>query len=374
LHDQGQENERAHRTRGRSRRAARVRVWVYAAPGTARSDRGTMSTVCAVVAAMKVSVPDNPTTQREGGDANQQGCGCGQRSRLECRRRRDARACSALTRQIAAPEGRVAGGVAADSINAEAGGALRRSDAVAALRDAGVGRRGGRGVGRRRSGGGGRSGSRSVGRRGGVGPRVRDGSRRSTGPCCSRGCGGRRCRTVAEPRSSLLGTEVTAAIVGETGAIRYFIETGPLGTQRQTEGTIEIANVITCVNLAPVAYATYPVRDRYVQQARDNDADCQPEQPLRASEPGTKYVRLRLLLSASRFHLRTPLRKVRHLGRCPASKMQARLFYNSRLVNDKTYPAHRLATVVPVDARNQGAVCDEHDSIQLNPHAEQIRW
>jgi len=54
--------------------------------------------------------------------------------------------------------------------------------------------------------------------------------------------------------------------------------------------------------------------------------------------------------------------------------MQARPFYNSRLVNDKIYPAHRLAAVVPVDALNQGVVCDEHDSIQLNPHAEQCRW
>src|SRR5215470_16648578 len=87
--------------------------------------------------------------QRERRNANQQRGGNRQRTRRECRRRRDTGTRPALSGQIASPEGRVAGRVAADAIDAETRGALSRRGACPALRDAGVGRGGGRGVGRR---------------------------------------------------------------------------------------------------------------------------------------------------------------------------------------------------------------------------------
>src|SRR5215470_1074326 len=129
----------------------------------------------AEVATMKVLGPNSTPPQRERRNTNQQRGGNRHRPRRECRRRRDTRARPALSRQITSPEVRVAGGVAADAIDAEATGAHRGRRTVTANWNAGVGRRGGRRVGRRRSVGGGRSGSRSVGRGGGVGRRARGG-------------------------------------------------------------------------------------------------------------------------------------------------------------------------------------------------------
>jgi len=98
---------------------------------------------------MLPSAPRRTPPHRERCDANQQRGGNCQRTRCECRCRRHTGAGAALSRQIASPEVRGARGVAADAIDAEAGGALSRRRACAALGDAGVGRCRGRGVGRR---------------------------------------------------------------------------------------------------------------------------------------------------------------------------------------------------------------------------------
>src|SRR5215470_1400441 len=139
----------------------------------------------AEVATMKVLGPNSTPPQRERRNTNQQRGGNRHRPRRECRRRRDTRARPALSRQITSPEVRVAGGVAADAIDAEATGAHRGRRTVTANWNAGVGRGGGggrrggvrrgAGGGRRRRGGvshsggrrerrgGGRSGRRSIG-------------------------------------------------------------------------------------------------------------------------------------------------------------------------------------------------------------------
>jgi len=144
-----------------------------------------------------LSTLESPPSQRERRNTNQQRGGNCYRSRRECRRRRRTRTRPALAGQVASPEGRVAGGVAADPIDTEAGRALSRRRARAALRDAGIGRCGGWGVGRRVCDGSGTGHGRRVshctcGRRGRcVGWCVRGGVRRGLGRCVG---GGRRWR------------------------------------------------------------------------------------------------------------------------------------------------------------------------------------
>src|SRR5262249_14366569 len=78
-------------------------------------ERGSLHSL-AEVTTMKVSVPNGAPPQRERRNANQQHCRYRERARRECRCRRDTRTRPALSRQVAAPERIVAGGVAADAV------------------------------------------------------------------------------------------------------------------------------------------------------------------------------------------------------------------------------------------------------------------
>src|SRR5215470_16079527 len=201
--------------------------------------------------------PDRTPPQRERRNANQQRGGNCHRTRRECRRRRHTRTRPALSRQVASPEGRVAGGIAANAVDAEAGGALSRRRARAALGDSRVRGCCGRRVGRRRRVGGRvcagvrRRAGRRVRVRRRVGRRVcggvRGGARRRVG-----GRGGRPCasaRAVTESKSGLcltaqIGPNPTA-VRNATGAIgciaaRAFDDTGPfVRTNRSAARTVD---------------------------------------------------------------------------------------------------------------------------------------